>query len=104
MIATPVSIAADTASRLAAAYDRCLAAIDDDGIPDPFCLRFAAWLANRWRPDGSPEPRLRPDAISPDGVGAHRVRWYADAAAVRGFVPGTRGCYLVPLDDPVPAA
>jgi hypothetical protein len=104
MIATPVTTAADTAARLAAAYDRCLAAIDDDGVPDPFCLRFAAWLANRWRSGGPPEPRFRPDAVSPDVRGDHLIRWYADVAAVRGFVPGARGCYFVPLDETLPAA
>jgi hypothetical protein len=104
MSAMPTTIDAGVAARLAAAYDRCLAAIDDDGIPDAFCLRFAAWLSTWWRPDGPPEPRLRPDAVSPDSAGAHRVRWYADTAAVRGFVPGARGCYLVPLDSPLPTA
>lgn len=104
MTATPTTISSDAATRLAAAYDRCLAAIDDDGIPDAFCLRFAAWLASWWRPDGPPEPRLRPDAVSPVGAATHRIRWYADAATVRGFVPGTRGCYLVPRTAPLPVA
>ena len=103
MAAMPNAIAVDAAARLAAAYDRCLAAIDDDGTPDPVCLRFAAWLATWWRPDGPPEPRPRPDAVSPDRAGAHRVRWHADSGAVRGYVPGARGCYLVPLDEALPA-
>ncbi len=104
MTATPTKNVADAAARLADAYDRCLAAVDEDGIPDSFCLRFAAWLSNWWRPDGPPEPPLQPDAVSPDSAGAHRVRWYADTAAIRGFVPGAYGCYLVPLDSPLPAA
>jgi hypothetical protein len=89
---------------MAAAYDRCLAASDADGVADVASLRFAAWLADWWRPDGPPEPPWPPDAVSTDGCGIERARWYADAWAVRGDVPGARGSYLVPLDDPVPAA
>jgi hypothetical protein len=99
-----IASASDTAARLAAAYDRCLAALDADGVADAACLRFAAWLAEWWRADGPPAPPWPPDAVSRDGRGTDAVRWYADAGAVRGYVCGARGSYLVPLDDPVPAA
>jgi hypothetical protein len=103
MVVAFAAVAPETVTRLAAAYDRCLAAVDDDGRPDAFCLRFAAWLAERWRSGGPPEPRELPNAVNLDRHGVDQIRWYAGAAVVRGFVPGARGCYLIALDEPLPA-
>jgi hypothetical protein len=90
------------ASTLAARYGRCLKAIDGDGNADVACLRFAAWLADRWRPKGPDAPPWEPDAVSVDGRGVTVARWYAVAGVVRGYVEGARGCYVVPSGDTLP--
>jgi hypothetical protein len=84
------------AATLASLYDRCHASVDDDGCAGVASIRFASWLAAWWRPDGPPEPPVMPDAISADRRGVQLARWYTLPTGLRGYVPGARGCYVVP--------
>jgi hypothetical protein len=87
---------------LARNYDRMLKAIDDDGVADQAAVRFAAWLAEWWRPDGPPEPAVPPDAVSTDRHGIMLARWYTTPDSVRAYLPGARGCYRIPRFAPIP--
>ena len=58
---------------------------------------FARLMDACWRPELPPAPAAAPDAVSPHGGGGRGIAWYEACGEVRGYVPGKRGGYRVPL-------
>jgi len=62
---------------------------------------FMAWVEGYWRDDAPPEPTAPPAAVSAGAWGI--VRWHQAEDALRGYVPGSAGCYELPRDATPPA-
>jgi hypothetical protein len=87
--------------RLARAYDDVLAAAcRGDDLPRQ---AFAAWLDPFWQDIAPPEPSLPPAAVSRLGGGYRGIRWHETPAALLGYVPGSHGCYRIPLAAVAPS-
>lgn len=85
-------------TRLAAAYDRAHAAVDDNGEVDPRARWFATWLARHWR-CGQKPPNWPADAVSVDRLGRLTMRWFTVGAVILGCTAGATGCYVVPVEE-----
>ena len=93
---------ATTASELARAYDRYVAALWRGESEE--VLRFGTWLKRCWGLGGPAEPVGPPDAVSVlDGAGMS-IRWYERDGHVLGYIPGVaQRCYRVPSDVAPPS-
>lgn len=85
-------------AKLAAAYDRAIAAVDDDGEADPAARWFAGWLAEHWACTPA-APVWPPDAVSVDHRGMLTMRWYTFGRVIFGYSTIGGGCYVVPVEE-----
>lgn len=84
----------EMATALASAYLRYVCACWRGDVAAPiFGIRLGAY----WRPDLPPAPDADPDATSPHGGAGRGIRWYRQGDEVRGYIPGARGGYAVPV-------
>ena len=83
---------------LANAYDRAMAAVNDEGEADAAARWFANWLARHWA-HGPAAPVWPPDAVSVDRSGTLMMRWYTLGQVVLGYASLGSGCYVVPVEE-----
>lgn len=87
-----------SSTRLAAAYERAHAAVDNQGEVDSQTRGFATWLARHWV-TGPRQPVRPADAVSVDRLGRLTMRWFTHGAVILGFATGSGGCYVVPVEE-----